>query len=131
MVVLRPGAKESGLGESGGGIYAKPSSGTRANEVIKTKDAAVAEYDVQIGKPGTYWVWLRGYAEDKNSNSVYIKMARKDLGRAFHKGNGRDQWIRSDKSFTVKSEGSYNLQIFSREPNFEFDRLIVSTEKSK
>lgn len=96
--------------------------------------SAEARYTVTFANPGTYHVWLRGYASTAENASVYVGLngaspvaARIDLGKT-----GAWTWSNAAAgsdvpvSVTVSSAGSHTLNIWMRDAGFALDRILLT-----
>jgi hypothetical protein len=104
--------------------------GNGAPAIIDRKDGADAFYDAYISAAGTYYIWLRTYAKDKNSNSAYIEFEGQDYGSVFHGQYGKWDWIRVQRSFKMDDSGTITLRIIRRELNFKVDKILLTERAS-
>jgi glycosidase len=92
------------------------------------------QYTVNFTNPGTYYVWLRGYAETTETVSVYVGLdgaspaaAQIDLPKL-----GGWSWSNTAAgsavpvAVTVGSAGAHTLNIWMRDAGFALDKILLT-----
>ncbi len=122
-------------GFSGSGlIQAQPNDG---NTVASNWTATSPElqYSINFTNPGTYYVWLRGYAETTETVSAYVGLdgvshavAQIDLPKL-----GTWTWSNAAAgsatpvAITVGTAGTHTLNIWMRDAGFALDKIILTS----
>jgi unsaturated chondroitin disaccharide hydrolase len=93
-------------------------------------------YKVQITKTGKYYIWLRGYAQNSDSNTVHLGLD----GQAFASSDkvatgsyGSWLWLSGslDSGVTfleINSAGAHTINVWMREDGFRLDRIVLTTD---
>ncbi|ABX03583.1 MAG TPA: hypothetical protein DEF47_17495 [Herpetosiphon sp.] len=112
-----------------------PNTGTLSDTNYTTM-APQLDYRVKFTTPGTYYVWLRGWADSGGDNSVH-------LGLNGQQSSSSDKmtlpifsawrWFRDTtdgvpSTITIPSAGVYTLNLWMREDGFRVDRLYLTTD---
>lgn len=120
-------------GYSGAGFMeAVPNDGT----TVATPPPNVSpelQYSITFANPGTYYVWLRGYADTAETVSVYVGLngagpaAQVDLPKT-----GAWSWSNTAAdsgvplAVTVATAGVHTLNIWMRDAGFVLDRIVLN-----
>ena len=91
-------------------------------------------YTVNFTRPGTYYVWLRGFAEtaDDAEVSVGINGVAASLPVLSVKNLNGWSWTNSGPTSTtpvsieVPSAGNHNIHIWMHDPGFRLDRILLT-----
>jgi RHS repeat-associated protein len=92
-----------------------------------------AEYRVNFTNPGTYTVWVRGYADNADADAVNVGLNGEVVGVT---GFPPDQWAWANTNpatgqpvtVTVQSSGLYTLTAWLAEDGFRLDRVLLTTD---
>ena len=92
------------------------------------------DYKVYFDTPGTYYLWVRGYGTDGNSDSVYTGLD--GVLKSAYVGSfpiSALSWVRRDTngaivSFTVSTPGEHILNFWMREDGFRFDKFVLTQD---
>ncbi len=89
------------------------------------------EYEVNFPEPGIYTVWIRAYASDGSSDSLFIGVDGTCAGSLNSKGvYGQWIWTKSIKTgvntINVDSAGLHKINIWIRESGFKIDGIYVT-----
>jgi hypothetical protein len=96
--------------------------------------AAVLVYPLNFTTPGTYTVWLRGYAPNAAGDSVYVGFDGQWVGTLT--GFVPQQWSWANINMqaggqavvvNVTRAGAHTLQLWPREDGLSLDRLLLTT----
>jgi len=124
-------------GFSGTGyIEALPASDTSATTVASNwqTTSPQVDYTVTFSNPGTYYVWIRGYAGDAASAGVHIGLngtspahARVDL-QQFNAWSWSNTAAESSirVSIAVASAGTYTFNLWMRDSWVDIDRILLT-----
>ncbi len=113
----------SGLLKSNGG------TGTYCPPVDEGK-----EYEMNFIETGTYKVWLRAYASDFSSDSVFIGLDGNCVG-ALNGSEIYNQWTwtsnikNGTNTVTVTTGGLHTINIWTREANHLVDGIYITTDE--
>ncbi|UCH19770.1 MAG: DUF2341 domain-containing protein, partial [Deltaproteobacteria bacterium] len=92
-----------------------------------------ADYTVNFPTPGIYMVWMRGYALDGASDSVWIGLDGTEVG-ALNEGGTYNQWIWSNgiqagtNQINVTTAGQHTINLWVRESNHSVDGIYITTD---
>ncbi|MEY3481103.1 MAG: hypothetical protein RIQ71_1878 [Verrucomicrobiota bacterium] len=93
-----------------------------------------ADYRITFNNPGTYYVWVRGYAGDASSAGVYVGVnsnsptsARVDL-QQFNAWSWANTAAGSSTpvSINIPSSGTYTLNLWMRDAWLDVDRIVLT-----
>ncbi|MBJ7327391.1 MAG: Ig-like domain-containing protein, partial [Chthoniobacterales bacterium] len=93
-----------------------------------------ADYRITFNSPGTYYVWVRGYAGDASSAGVYFGVnsnsptsARVDL-QQFNAWSWANTAAGSSTpvSINIPSSGTYTLNLWMRDAWLDVDRIVLT-----
>jgi hypothetical protein len=121
---------------SGGkALMAAPDLGQRIDTNITTNSPR-ADFKFQADAAGTYYVWVRAYAQDGNSDSLHV-----GLDGALVSGGNRmsgfifdgsaASWASTNMdgqrvSFTVSAAGEHTLNLWFREDGLRVDKVVIT-----
>src|SRR5262249_44522953 len=96
------------------------------------------QYQVQFTTPGTYYVWVRAWADDDNDNSVHVGLDGQAVESADRVStNQYGGWVWFDTTMAgavatlvVPSAGVHTINVWMREDGFRLDRLLLTTNGS-
>lgn len=90
-------------------------------------------YTINFSQTGTYHVWLRGYAQDKASDSVYV--ALDDEVATIMTGFTPLTWtwasqteLGNPMTVEVKEAGLHTFNVWVREDGFRLDRMVLTLD---
>ena len=93
------------------------------------------QFDINFTTPGTYTLWLRGYASAADTDSVYVTLDEQP-GTALT-GFAPRQWSWANRDlqnmpirFTVSKIGLHTLRVWQREDGLRLDRLLLTTDNT-
>jgi hypothetical protein len=119
-------------GFSGTGlVQVLPNNGTSVTSNWTTTSPEL-RYTINFSNAGTYYVWLRGYAETEENLAVYVGLdgaspaaARLALPRTgtWSWSNGADGAV---VAVTVPSAGTHTLNLWMADSGFALDRLVLT-----
>lgn len=119
-----------------GYIEAKPSdpnAGTTVTTSWETTSPQV-NYYVTFSIPGTYYVWIRGYAGDSASAGVYVGLNGTSPTNARINIQQFNSWAWANMaagsgtpvSINIPSAGSYTLNLWMRDAWLDIDRILLT-----
>ncbi len=123
-------------GFSGSGlVQVLPSDGTSVTTNWTTTSPEL-RYTINFSNAGTYYVWLRGYAETAENVAVYVGLngsspspAQITLPRT-----GTWSWSNGDAgarvAITVPSAGTHTLNLWMADSGFALDRLVLTLNEN-
>jgi subtilisin family serine protease len=91
-------------------------------------------YRVNFPEPGTYTVWIRGYAENPKSDSIFVGLDGVPVG-ALRQKLIYGQWAwskarqRGSNKLVVSEAGEHTIDIWVREAGFALDALFLSSHR--
>lgn len=129
---------QTGSGAAGAGyMQALPDNGLNIDANIET-DPPHLSYQVDFNTPGTYYLWLKGMAEDSASGSVHYGFDGVSISSEFANSPQLVQssaftWLSqcgdsSRPTITVPSAGLHTVDIWMREDGGKLDRLLLTTD---
>ena len=89
-------------------------------------------YTINFNNPGTYYLWLRGYAATAANDSVYVGLNNTGAVPALITlpTTGAWSWSKGTGAaaveITVPAAGTYTLSLWMAESGFALDRLILT-----
>ncbi|GEM_PF-2200012 len=96
------------------------------------------DYKIYVNTPGTYYLWVRGYAADGNSDSLHAGLdgVISDTTPGYRISNfsyGQYVWSKTNMqgqrvAFTVSTAGEHTLNFWIREVGFKFDKFILTQD---
>ncbi|MBX2819964.1 MAG: hypothetical protein KTR29_09800 [Rhodothermaceae bacterium] len=128
----------NGYGGSGA-MVVLPDRGIRIRDSHQRESPAL-DYKIMFPERGTYYIWLRSWAKDNNSNSLilglngtplpsYTKEIETDEYEEWH-------WTRSlmtsrrHARVEIRSPGIHTLNIWMREDGLYLDRILITKRRS-
>ncbi|UCH80902.1 MAG: hypothetical protein JSW20_14370 [Nitrospiraceae bacterium] len=102
-------------------------SGSDVNTCSDVKEGK--EFVVNFIDTGSYNVWIRGYAPDSSSDSVFIGLNGVCVGYLYSNGNWNNwDWMNngSGNTINITETGIHELNIWLREPNFHVDGIYLT-----
>lgn len=107
---------------------------------------AVISYNVNINKPGRYYVWARAYSTGTEDNGVHVGLdgTWPEHGQRMQWCEGKNTWTWESKQRTEKQHcgvsheiyldiekaGIHDIQFSMREDGFELDKFILTNDKN-
>ncbi|MBK8970400.1 MAG: chitobiase/beta-hexosaminidase C-terminal domain-containing protein [Hahellaceae bacterium] len=100
-------------------------------------DSARLDYSINFVETGTYYVWVRGYATDGYSDTVYVGLddvpsLTGDMIGRFKKGawqwSNRHASTGSPVTIEVTTPGVHRVNFWMRESGFIMDRMLVTRD---
>ncbi|MGB5985155.1 MAG: S8 family serine peptidase, partial [Desulfobacterales bacterium] len=91
-------------------------------------------YRVSFPEPGTYTVWIRGYAANPKSDSIFVGLDGVPVG-ALRETLIYGQWAwskarqRGSNKLVVSEAGEHTIDIWAHEGGFALDALFLSTHR--
>ena len=88
-------------------------------------------YNINFATPGTYNVWMRGYALDGGSDSAFIGLNGTSVG-ALNEGGTYNAWVWSNgiqtgsNQITVPAAGYHDFNTWIREANHRIDGFYIT-----
>ena len=122
---------------SGGNLVAGPDTGFNINSNIEATSPRI-DFKVNFADTGTYYLWVRGYAPDGNSDSIHAGIDGVQVSSAYRISNfsyGAYSWTRTDMSgavtkLTVLTTGEHTINFWMREDGFQFDKFMLTKDAS-
>jgi hypothetical protein len=120
-------------GYSGSGyLVAVPDDGTVVDQEVTARSPEL-RFLVAFPQPGTYYVWIRGWASNGGSDSVWIGLdgetsayLRRVEGFKAGAWSWSGQTAEQPVSLTITEPGSYTVHVWMREDGFAFDQILLS-----
>jgi hypothetical protein len=120
-----------------GYVVASPDSGDNISPE-EVGSSAELRISVAFTEPGTYMVWIRGWATGGGDNSVHVSLDEQGATTAANiTGVAADSWfwtnVRDDGAIAileVPEAGIHTVHVWMREDGFALDRLILTTDGS-
>jgi hypothetical protein len=121
-----------------GFMRVEPDTGAAIDDTNYPTTRPELRYRVQISTPGTYYVWLRGYATDDSNNSVHVGLNGQAAASADKISTSTFNgwaWIQSTRdgpvaTVNISSAGLHTISIWMREDGFRVDRVLLTTNSS-
>jgi hypothetical protein len=118
-----------------GYVVASPDSGDNLSP-DEVGSSAELRFSVAFAEPGTYVVWVRGWATGGGDNSVHVGLDDQGATTAANiTGVAVDTWfwsnLRDDgavATLEVTEAGIHTVRVWMREDGFALDRLILTTD---
>ncbi len=121
-----------------GAIVVAPDRGVRIRSRYNKRSPEVT-YPVYFEEPGRYYIWMRVWADDNNSNSAHLGINGAANRSSSYIGTDtyrRWVWTRErqdsgeNASVDVLSAGMKELNVWMREDGFYIDRIILTKDRS-
>ena len=130
---------KSGYGGSGA-MVVLPDRGIRIRDSHQRESPAL-DYKIMFPERGTYYIWLRTWAKDNNSNSLIMGLNGTPLP-SYTKEIETDEyeewnWTRSLMTsrryarIDIRSPGIHTLNIWMREDGLYLDRILITKRRSE
>ncbi len=124
-------------GFSGTGyIEAYPADDATATTVATAWETASPQinYSITFSNPGTYYVWVRGFAGDASSAGVYLGLNGTSLANPRIDMQQFNAWTWSNTAagsgtpvtFNIPSAGTYTLNLWMRDAWLDIDRILLT-----
>ncbi len=88
------------------------------------------EYQVNFPVAGVYNVWVRGYATDGSSDSIFIGLDGSCNGSLISSNRNNWAWTHSQwtgvNTITVNSPGNHSIHVWIRENNYVLDGIYIT-----
>ena len=90
-------------------------------------------YTINFTIPGTYTVWLRGYAPNGAGDSVYVGLDEQPVTRLTGFPPRQWSWANQDQAgnrvtISVTAAGHHSLRLWRREDGLRLDRVVLTTD---
>ncbi|MEI7864625.1 MAG: alpha-amylase family glycosyl hydrolase, partial [Chthoniobacterales bacterium] len=93
-----------------------------------------ADYSITFSNPGTYYVWVRGYAGDASSAGVYVGLNGASPSPARIDLQQYNTWAWANTvagssapvSINIPSSGTYTLNLWMRDAWLDVDRIVLT-----
>ncbi|MBI4515990.1 MAG: hypothetical protein HY699_09280, partial [Deltaproteobacteria bacterium] len=127
------GVASSQAGFNGTGYLQSNTSGNTNNySDVNTNPGNYQRYDYQLDfpAPGTFTVWIRGYATSTSNNSLFVGLDGTATG-ALAEGTF-NAWVWTNtiqngaNTITVSTPGLHTINVWEREPNHLLDGIFIS-----
>jgi glucose/arabinose dehydrogenase/PKD repeat protein len=94
------------------------------------------QYNVQLSQPGTYYVWLRGFAANTSGDSLHVGMdgqAVATADRMTMSTYNAWEWFKTTMdgppaTLAVAAGGQHAINVWMREDGFRLDRVLLTTD---
>jgi len=116
--------------------YALVASGASNYENGIEGVSAKIDFKIKVDSPGLYYLWIRGYAADGDTDSVHAgidgAISPSTPGYKFtyfpYDGYGWSVWNDDGArvAFQISTPGEHTLEFWSREAGFKFDKFILT-----
>lgn len=112
-----------------GALISSPDNGGNMNEDLAAT-APRADYIVRFKKPGRYWVWVRAFGRNPNSDSLHLGLDLKHEKWGTHIWTKWKTylWSASKGPLVIKEPGLHTLNLWMREDGTTVDRLLVTSQ---
>ncbi len=118
-----------------GYFYAGPDTGKSQNTDYLVNSPEL-QYQVQIQSPGTYYVWVLGYAESSSSNSVHVGIdgvASATSDRIDFQDEDVFLWSKKTldgppPTVNITTAGLHTLNVWMREDGFRLDKILLTKD---
>ncbi len=120
---------------NGAAVLVTPDTGVQYDTNYAGR-AAELQFQMQFKTAGTYYVWVRGSADDGGDNSVHVGVNGVAASTAVNlqtpsSGYGTWAWSRttaagSAATITVPTAGVHTINVWMREDGFWLDRLLLT-----
>ncbi|WP_153301682.1 tandem-95 repeat protein, partial [Endozoicomonas arenosclerae] len=137
----------SSISRSGETWTTTSKSGASEGNVVTTEDGSGAyqgstegnsaelTYEVQVDTPGTYYVWVKGYAADGNADSVHLGLNGEyqntsDAITGFGSGGNWSTGTMDSSTAYIEiiEAGRHQINLWLREDGFQADKVILTTD---
>ncbi len=120
-----------------GAVVVEPDRGVRIRSRYNKRSPELT-YEVDFSETGTYYVWLRVWAENNNSNSVHLGINGEANRSSSYIGTetyGQRIWTRKQQdsddyaSMRIRSRGTKKINLWMREDGLFVDRIILTKDR--
>ncbi len=120
-----------------GAVVVEPDRGVRIRSRYNKRSPELT-YPVYFTRTGRYYIWLRVWADDDESNSLHLGLDGEARRSASYIGTeiyGRWIWTRKQldgdeyASLDITSAGTKDLNLWMREDGLYVDRIILTTDR--
>lgn len=120
-----------------GAIVVAPDRGVRIRSRYNKRSPEVT-YPVYFEEPGRYYIWMRVWADNNNSNSVHLGInGAANRSSSYIGTDSFRQWVwtrqRQDSDdparIDVSSAGMKELNVWMREDGFYIDRIMLTKDR--
>jgi hypothetical protein len=87
-------------------------------------------YIINFSTPGTYTLWLRGYAPNAAGDSVYVSVDDQPPANLTGFAPRQWEWLAGEAKIEVGQPGLYALHIRQREDGLKLDRILLTTDNT-
>jgi len=127
---------ESGGASGGAAMGASPASDSVIVDSRFAEEAPALEYDVHFARSGTHYVWIRGWAPDRFSDSCHLGLDGQELSSADRISDfSLERWSWSGATLDgpravveVSSPGTHTLHLWMRESGMVVDKIVLTTD---
>lgn len=98
--------------------------------VATAANGATLDYDLFVPSPGVFNVWVRRWAPNGSSNSVFVTLnGTAQASTLTDNAAASSSWVwRQLGTISVATAGGHTLGLVRREPNYKVDRLILARD---
>ena len=120
-----------------GAMVVLPDRGVRIRERLERQSPSLS-YEIDFPEAGTYYLWLRLWAMDSNSNSLYLALDEEDKDPMEVKTDDYRTWSWSNELMSarhpariqVPSAGTHRLDVWMREDGLYLDQMLLTKNRS-
>ena len=153
---VSPDGDPSHADTAAGGAYVEALPDTRrthGDKLVKGENfsddpgaVAVLTYRVHFQTTGRYYVWVRAFSTGTEDNGIHVGLddTWPESGRRMQWSDGKNSWRWESKQRTadvhtgvpgqiyldIENAGVHEIQFSMREDGFEFDRWLMTTDKT-
>ena len=122
----------------GGAVVVRPDRGLRIRNGFRRESPSL-EYKIMLPERGTYYVWLRSWARDNNSNSVHMGINGNEVSTLQGiEVDEYNEWTwtreliseRGHARFSVRSPGIHTLNLWMREDGTYVDQILITRDRN-
>ena len=86
-------------------------------------------WNVNVIDDATRYVWIRGRAHSRRSDSLHLGIDGQTVESPFHWRDRSNSWLWKRATSTVQvSPGVHRVDVWMREPGFEIDKILVTSD---
>jgi GH43 family beta-xylosidase len=116
------------------------------NFTDKAGEMAVLSYTINFTTTGRFYVWVRAYSTGSEDNGIHLGFDNQwiESGKRMQWCDGKNKWTWASKQRTtenhcgepykiyidVPTTGEHTIQFSMREDGFEFDKFLLTTDKT-
>lgn len=129
VATLDPGGLSWTPGSAlGGAVGSYVDTVSASFSVASESNGAALSYEVFVPSTGVFTVWVRRFAPNGSSNSVFATLNGAP-STLFDNVGSASAWVwKSLGTVTVASAGNQSVRLVRREPNYKVDRLLLSSD---